>query len=129
MERFWSIIYNIIFLPLYYLTAKLFSAFNQKIKQSLKARKGLFKLLQSKLTSLDISKKNILIHCASLGEFEQAKPIIDQLDSTGKYNFIVSFYSPSGFNHSKLDSALNSKIITFGLICCDIFVQKVFIQL
>ena len=111
MERFWSIIYNIIFLPLYYLTAKLFSAFNQKIKQSLKARKGLFKLLQSKLTSLDISKKNILIHCASLGEFEQAKPIIDQLDSTGKYNFIVSFYSPSGFNHSKLDSALNSKII------------------
>ncbi|MFI5212214.1 MAG: 3-deoxy-D-manno-octulosonic acid transferase, partial [Ignavibacteria bacterium] len=52
-----------------------------------------------------------LIHCASLGEFEQAKPIIDELDKSQKYNFIVSFYSPSGFNHSKLDSAYNSKIV------------------
>jgi len=111
MEEFWSIIYNIVFLPLFYITAKLLSAFNKKIKQSMKARNGLFKLLQSKLTSLDPSKKNILIHCASLGEFEQAKPIIDQLDASGKYNFIVSFFSPSGFNHSKLDSGLKSKII------------------
>ncbi|HEY3252112.1 MAG TPA: glycosyltransferase N-terminal domain-containing protein [Ignavibacteria bacterium] len=111
MEPFWSIIYNIIFLPLFFATARVLSAFNQKIKQSLKARKGLFKYLESKLTALDKDKKNILIHCASLGEFEQAKPIIDQLDKSGRYNFIVSFFSPSGFNHSKLDTALHSKIV------------------
>lgn len=111
MEQFWSIIYNIIFLPLFFVTAKILSAFNQKIKQSFKARKGLFKYLESKLTALDKDKANILIHCASLGEFEQAKPIIDQLDSSGMYNFVVSFFSPSGFNHSKLDSALSSKIV------------------
>lgn len=111
MEHYWSKVYNIIFLPLYYLTARILSLFNQKIKQSINARTGLFKYLESKLKGIDTSKKNILVHCASLGEFEQAKPIIDQLDKTGDYNFIISFYSPSGFNHSKLDSALNSKII------------------
>jgi 3-deoxy-D-manno-octulosonic-acid transferase len=111
MEQFWSVVYNIIFLPLFLVIAKLLSAFNLKIKQSLKARKGLFKYLDSKLKSLDPDKKNILIHCASLGEFEQAKPIIDHLDALGKFNFVVSFFSPSGFNHSKLDTPLNSKII------------------
>jgi len=111
MEQFWSKLYNILFLPVYYLTANVLSAFNQKIKQSINARSGLFKYLESKLKAIDNTKRNILIHCASLGEFEQAKPIIDQLDKTGRYNFIISFYSPSGFNHSKLDSSLTSKII------------------
>jgi 3-deoxy-D-manno-octulosonic-acid transferase len=111
MEQFWSKVYNIFFLPVYYISARILSAFNQKIKQSINARAGLFKYLESKLKAIDNNKRNILIHCASLGEFEQAKPIIDQLDKTENYNFIVSFYSPSGFNHSKLDSSLNSKII------------------
>jgi len=111
MVHFWSKVYNIIFLPLYYLSARILSLFNQKIKQSINARSGLFKYLESKLKAIDNNKNNILIHCASLGEFEQAKPIIDQLDKTRNYNFIVSFYSPSGFNHSRLDTALNSKII------------------
>lgn len=111
MKYFWSIFYSFIFLPLFWLTAKFISLFNSKLKSGFKGRKDLFKHLHTKAQSLDPQKKNILIHCASLGEFEQAKPIIDELDKTEKYNFIVSFFSPSGFNHSKLDSALKSKII------------------
>src|SRR3970040_2421771 len=111
MKYFWSIVYNFIFLPQFWLSARAISLFNSKLKSGFKGRKGLFKHLYTKVVSLDPQKKNILIHCASLGEFEQAKPIIDELDKTEKYNFIVSFFSPSGFNHSKLDSALKSKII------------------
>lgn len=111
MRYFWSILYNLLFLPLFWLGAKFLSLFNAKLKQSFKGRKDLFKHLESKVKSLDPARKNILIHCSSLGEFEQAKPIIDQLDKSEKYNFIVSFYSPSGFNHSKLDTAIKSKII------------------
>jgi len=111
MKYFWSIVYNFIFLPQFWLSARAISLFNSKLKSGFKGRKGLFKHLYTKVRSLDPQKKNILIHCASLGEFEQAKPIIDELDKTEKYNFIVSFFSPSGFNHSKLDSALKSKII------------------
>jgi 3-deoxy-D-manno-octulosonic-acid transferase len=111
MKYFWSILYNLVFLPVFWLSAKLLSVFNAKLKSSFRGRKDLFKHLEAKVESLNPSKKNILIHCASLGEFEQAKPIIDELDKSDKYNFIVSFYSPSGFNHSKLDSAINSRII------------------
>lgn len=111
MIQFWSIVYNLIFLPVFWLLAKILSLFNSKLKASFRGRKELFKHLTAKIESLDPSKKNILIQCASLGEFEQAKPIIDELDKSGKYNFVVSFFSPSGFNHSKLDSAISSKIV------------------
>ena len=111
MKIFWSIFYNFIFLPFFWLGAKFLSLFNNKLKLGFKGRKELFKHLVTKVHTLDKKKKNILVHCASLGEFEQAKPIIDELDKSEKYNFIVSFFSPSGFNHSKLDSPLKSKII------------------
>ncbi len=99
------------FLPFFWLAARILSLFNNKLKAGFKGRKGLFKYLKPKVITLDPQKKNILIHCASLGEFEQAKPIIDELDKSEKYNFIVSFFSPSGFNHSKIDTPLKSKII------------------
>ncbi len=111
MKYFWSILYNFIFLPLYWLGARLLSLFNNKFKAAFKGRKDLFKYLKSKVLTLDPAKRNIIIHCASLGEFEQAKPIIDELDKSEKFNFIISFYSPSGFNHSKIDTPLKSKII------------------
>lgn len=111
MKHIWSILYNMIFLPLFWLAARVFSLFNSKLKASFKGRRELFKHLETKMKSLDPAKQNVLIHCASLGEFEQAKPIIDELDKTERYNFIVSFFSPSGFNHSKLDTAIKSKII------------------
>jgi 3-deoxy-D-manno-octulosonic-acid transferase len=107
----WQIIYNLLFLPVFWLSARVFSVFNQKIRSAFKGRKELFRFLESKVSSLDKDKKNILIHCSSLGEFEQAKPIIDELDKALKYNFIISFFSPSGFNHSRLDTVLNSKAI------------------
>lgn len=111
MIYFWSIVYNFLFLPVFWLLAKVLSIFNSKLKSGFRGRKELFKHLEAKIQTLNPSKKNILIQCASLGEFEQAKPIIDELDKSNKYNFIVSFFSPSGFNHSKLDSAISSKIV------------------
>lgn len=111
MKYFWSIVYNLSFIPVFWTGAKIISLFNNKLKAGFRGRKELLKHLKTKMAALDQNKKNILIHCASLGEFEQAKPIIDELDKSQKYNFIVSFFSPSGFNHSKLDSAYNSKIV------------------
>lgn len=111
MKYFWSIVYSFLFLPVFWLGARSLSLFNNKLKAGFKGRRGLFKYLKPKVLTLDPAKKNVLIHCASLGEFEQAKPIIDELDKTNKYNFIVSFFSPSGFNHSKIDTPLKSKII------------------
>ncbi len=50
----------------------------------------------------DVSTKLIWFHAASMGEFEQAKFIIEQLKS--KYQnikILVTFYSPSGYNNQK----------------------------
>jgi len=111
MKSIWLIVYNLLFLPLFWFCAKVFSLFNVKFKVAFRGRRHLFRHLRSKVSTFDPTRKNILIHCSSHGEFEQAKPIIDELDKSNKYNFIISFFSPSGFNHSKLDSTLNSRIV------------------
>jgi len=42
--------------------------------------------------------KRILMHCASLGEYEQGKTIIEKCHHLG-YEILVSFFSPSGYEH------------------------------
>jgi 3-deoxy-D-manno-octulosonic-acid transferase len=48
-----------------------------------------------KLTSK--SNNNIWVHVASLGEFEQAIPLLEHIKNKTEYSLILSFYSPSGF--------------------------------
>ena len=43
-------------------------------------------------------KDSIWIHCASLGEYLQVKPLLKKLEDD-KREIVISFYSPSGFNH------------------------------
>jgi 3-deoxy-D-manno-octulosonic-acid transferase len=109
MKKFWFITYNLLFLPLFWFVTRIFSLFNAKVRASYKERKGLFTKLEQNLKTFDPGKKTIIIHCSSLGEFEQAKPIIEQLDKSNSYNLVLSFFSPSGYNHSKLDSIPVSK--------------------
>jgi len=69
-----------------------------KIVPFLKGRKGLFE----KLTQFKQSNPGQLvwIHVASLGEYEQAKPVIESLKSARpKYKIVVSFFSPSGYDN------------------------------
>lgn len=52
---------------------------------------------------------NILVHCASLGEYEQGRPIIDWVLNNTEYNIIISFFSPSGYNDCHLENERCSK--------------------
>jgi 3-deoxy-D-manno-octulosonic-acid transferase len=113
MKYFWYFIYNFFFLPAFIVGIYFSSLFNKKVKSGLKGRREFFKYLASKAKTLDSNRRNILIHCASLGEFEQSKPLIEDLDKTCKYNFIVSFFSPSGYNHAKLDFVSSGIIKTY----------------
>lgn len=48
------------------------------------------------------SAKRIWFHCASLGEFEQARPVIESIKAThSNVEIIITFYSPSGFEIKK----------------------------
>ena len=45
-----------------------------------------------------VSLKKVWIHCASVGEFEQAKPVINLIKAQNPNIFVaVTFFSPSGF--------------------------------
>ncbi|CUS96131.1 3-deoxy-D-manno-octulosonic acid transferase [Candidatus Chrysopegis kryptomonas] len=96
------LIYNLIFIPILFITFHLLGLFNKKVKRGINGRKNLFKDLEQKTKEKFNPEKPVFwFHCASLGEFEQAKPIILKLREKVNPNIIVTFFSPSGFEPSK----------------------------
>lgn len=93
-----AIIYNII-ISLYYLAICIASLFNKKAKLFLKGRKDIFKKIESAVTSED----NIVwFHAASLGEFEQGRPVIEAFKNKfPQYKILLTFFSPSGYEIRK----------------------------
>jgi len=75
------------------------AVFDKKLALFVKGRKQTFSQLKSQIKSSD---KTIWIHCASLGEFEQGRPIIEQLRKfQPSHKIVLSFFSPSGYEVRK----------------------------
>ena len=79
MNTFWFYFYNIIPLPLLKVFIYILSIFDKKVREGIRGRKHLYEDLIINLTGLDRNKKLIWFHSSSMGEFEQAKPIIEQI--------------------------------------------------
>jgi 3-deoxy-D-manno-octulosonic-acid transferase len=90
------IIYNIV-IKAYSFLVWIASFFNPKAKKFISGRKNWKQNLKQ---ALENNKKPVIwFHCASLGEFEQARPVIEGLEGD---NFILlSFFSPSGYEVRK----------------------------
>jgi 3-deoxy-D-manno-octulosonic-acid transferase len=75
------------------------SLFNPKAKQWIKGRKGIYTKLEKALKN----EQNIVwFHCASLGEFEQGKPIIEGYKiKHPTHKILLTFFSPSGYEIRK----------------------------
>src|SRR5690606_13622561 len=58
--------------------------------------------LFAQISDLSPEKPVIWFHCASLGEFEMAKPIIEVIRNTRAYSdsIVVTFFSPSGYRNA-----------------------------
>jgi 3-deoxy-D-manno-octulosonic-acid transferase len=83
----------------------LVAIFNRKMRLFIKGRAGIFKSLEQKIKASD---KVIWMHCASLGEFEQGRPILESLkDHYPNYKLLLTFFSPSGYeirkNYDRVD--------------------------
>lgn len=100
MNSIWFYFYNIIPLPILKLMIYLASPFDKKIREGIRGRKRLYEDLIINLSGLDRSKKLIWFHSSSMGEFEQAKPIIEQIKRNMEINILVTFFSPSGYKNS-----------------------------
>ena len=100
MKKLWFALYNIFVIPGLYFFFRIASLFNEKIKRGFEDRKNQFPELQKIISELDRSKKLIWFHSSSLGEFEQAKPIIQKLREEQTANILITFFSPSGYENS-----------------------------
>jgi len=91
---------------LYTISIRLFSIlirfaapFNIKAKQISKGRRETFRLLRQKITPAD---RVVWVHCASLGEFEQGRPIIEAIKKQyPEFKILLTFFSPSGYEIRK----------------------------
>jgi 3-deoxy-D-manno-octulosonic-acid transferase len=88
-----------LFFPFFLGLARLLSPFFLRLRNFFTFRRGLFPELEQKLSSASLSGRRIWVHASSVGEFEQARPIITALkEKNPDITFFVSFFSESGFN-------------------------------
>jgi 3-deoxy-D-manno-octulosonic-acid transferase len=92
------IIYNLgIFF--YGAIARIAAPFNNKARLWADGRKDWQKTLAEKIIP---GGKYIWVHCASLGEFEQGRPIIESIKrEKPQYRILLTFFSPSGYEIRK----------------------------
>lgn len=77
----------------------LVSPFNKKANQWIAGRKGLFEILEKRIKK---DSKIAWFHCASLGEFEQGRPVIEEFRKQHPaYKILLTFFSPSGYEVRK----------------------------
>ena len=93
-----SILYNIS-IQIFVIAARISALFNDKVKLWHKGREHVFKQLSEVIKE----EQNIVwFHCASLGEFEQGKPIIESYKQKyPKHKILLTFFSPSGYEIRK----------------------------
>jgi 3-deoxy-D-manno-octulosonic-acid transferase len=78
------------------LAARLISPWNSKARLWLKGRKSIFQKIRKNYQPN--GKHNIWMHCASLGEFEQGRPVIKKLKQAyPELQIVITFFSSSGY--------------------------------
>lgn len=84
---------------------QLAAPFSSKAKAFVAGRKNVFEELQQKFQHHP--SQVVWMHCASLGEFEQGRPVIEALKKEFTESFILlTFFSPSGYEvRKKYDQA------------------------
>jgi 3-deoxy-D-manno-octulosonic-acid transferase len=92
------ILYNI-FLLLFKAVMPVIAPFHPKAANWVRGRKHIFERLE---TALAGSPPVIWMHCASLGEFEQGRPLLEKLKKEYPgYRILLTFFSPSGYEVRK----------------------------
>ncbi len=109
-----------LFLILYAIAFRIAALFNNKAKLGLRGRKNILSIIRS--NNRASGQQIIWMHCASVGEFEQGRPVVESLKkSYPAITIVLTFFSASGYEVMKnyqgadqiyylpLDSASNAK--------------------
>ena len=85
-------------IALFDMAVRLAAPFNERAALLVKGRKAVWDTLKG----VSLEGEVIWIHCASLGEFEQGRPLIEAIRKKNpSYKIVLSFYSPSGYEVRK----------------------------
>jgi 3-deoxy-D-manno-octulosonic-acid transferase len=117
---------------------KMAALFSHKIKLGVEGREGLTEKLKAVLPELIGNRPVVWFHAASLGEFEQGRPVMEEFRKEfPDYFILLTFFSPSGYEIRKnyagadyvsympLDTARNAK----GLNPTVVFTEKCWVIL
>ena len=95
---YFHIVYNIA-ISLYLAGVAIASLFSEKVKKMWRGERQAIKLLREKV---DPNAQYVWFHAASLGEFEQGRPLMERLRATHpEYKILLTFFSPSGYEVRK----------------------------
>ena len=90
--------YNLI-IYIYQLGVIIASLFNEKVRKMWRGERKAIRILKEKV---DPNAQYVWFHAASLGEFEQGRPLIEQLrQDHPEYKILLTFFSPSGYEVRK----------------------------
>jgi 3-deoxy-D-manno-octulosonic-acid transferase len=117
-----KLFYNL-FLFLYSAGIRVAALWNPKAQQWLDGRKGIFAAINNK--QLTTNQKLVWMHCASLGEFEQGRPLLEELKKNADIKIVLTFFSTSGYDVMKDYKGVD---YVFYLPMENIFVAKKFIS-
>ena len=81
---------------------RLIAFFSHKIKLFVEGRKNVFEIIQQ---NINLKDKTIWFHAASLGEYEQGLPVIEEIKiKYPNHKIVITFFSPSGYEVRKNNS-------------------------
>ncbi len=90
---FWQFIYNTLVVPAMFIGFHGAQCCNPKIREGIKGRKNVFAELRNQLRTARPLEKTVWFHFTSVGEFEQAKPLIEAIYAETR--IVLTFFSPS----------------------------------
>lgn len=89
-----------LFLFFYKLIIRIASIWNPKAKRWIEGRRNYFQ----RIPEIPKQEKTVWMHAASLGEFEQGRPVLKLIrEHFPKTSFIITFFSPSGYQIATKD--------------------------
>jgi len=86
-------------IEIYSIGARTYAAFNHKARQLVQGHDAVFATLSQRIEK---DRKYLWFHAASLGEFEQGRPLMERIRKDHpEYGILLTFFSPSGYEVRK----------------------------
>jgi len=96
----WKMLYNVFILPIVMVLTMLVSVFHPKVRDGVRGRFASLRTLEAYFGNNKGNEPVYWFHAASHGEYEQIRPVVKGLkEIEPQARILVSFFSPSGYNH------------------------------